>query len=505
MKKNMIALILVGAIITAFAVIAPVLGSPGGIGNKDLQANSCSVHDIVGSDIITMSASKLNPTPGEQITITVSVSGSQGSGAELGVSLLTALSGSTGTLPSDKGWTIVSDPSGTTYNYNEKAYSGSATFTWTLNVPASAGSYNMYARAYMGPSIYYKDATQGLTFTVGTTTVAAPTVLITAPASSATVRGSFSVIATATPGAGASVTSVILRVDGTMIGTLTAAPYSWIVDSTKYVNGAHTINVTAVDNVNRNGYAQQKVTINNLVTTPSDTPAPIVTITNPINGTVISGKVNVSANITASVSIANLTLNLDGVIVSTLSKAPFVWQADSEVLSAGTHVLQVDAFDTLGVLGTAQSMFEVRAGPVTIDMVVPPTNSGIVYLTPTIKTTDTISHVLYFLDGVLAGNVTSAPYAYSLDTTAVPDGSHGLNITAVTASGVKWFEEFAFDTLNNLEGTASGNGGSTQFVLTGIDLLIMQALLVVLVLGIVLKVGGRKKGPDGGCKNENEK
>jgi hypothetical protein len=484
-KRALIVLLLVGAMVTAFAVVAPVIGSPGGVGNRNLQANGCSVHNIAGSDTVTMTASKLNPSPGEQITVTVTVSGGQGSGTKMGVSLLTALSSSSGTMPSDKGWSIVSDPSGTKYNYNEGSYSGSATFTWTLTAPSTAGSYKLYARAYMGPSFYYKDASQGLSFTVGTTVVTPPTVKIATPAASGTVQGAFSVIATVTAGSVSTISSAILRIDATTVGTLTTAPYSWIVDSTAYANGVHTINVTATDSGNHKGYAQQTVIVSNYQSSAGT--APTVSITGPANGTTVSGRFNVSATVTSTVSIANATLNLDGVKVSTLSAGPYLWTVDSSALAVGKHVLQVYAFDVKGVVGTAQSQTVVRSGPVFIGMVLPSSASGTVDLTPVINTTDTISLLSYHLDGVLVSNMTAPPYTLSLDTTSFSDGSHTLNVTAVTISGARWSQEFTLVTLNDQ--------GSSFFVLTSIDLLIMMGLVLVSVVAIVFTIVGRKKGP----------
>ncbi|HLJ38797.1 MAG TPA: CHRD domain-containing protein [Steroidobacteraceae bacterium] len=76
-----------------------------------------------------------------------------------------------------------------------------------------------------------------------------PTVSITAPAANAAVKGTVALTATATASAqfNLTITSVEFDVDGTMVGTVTAAPYTFNWDSTKVANGNHTITAKATD------------------------------------------------------------------------------------------------------------------------------------------------------------------------------------------------------------------------------------------------------------------
>jgi hypothetical protein len=136
--------------------------------NEDYMCGGSSCHGFVSAASISMSASKLNPVEGEQITVTVTVAGSEASGTALGVFLLRSLTTS-GDQPSVDGWVIVSDPSGsTTFNYYEEAsVTGGVVWTWTLNAPTTAGTYYLYASEHHGNGErYYKDDTVGLTFTV---------------------------------------------------------------------------------------------------------------------------------------------------------------------------------------------------------------------------------------------------------------------------------------------------------------------------------------------------
>ncbi|HEY3420737.1 MAG TPA: Ig-like domain-containing protein [Methanomassiliicoccales archaeon] len=452
MKRNLIAIVLVGAVILAAAMIAPVLGSPGGVGNKNLQANSCSAHNIVStSNTVTVTASKLNPAPSEQITVTASLSGSGGSGSKAGIALFTALSGSSGTAPADKGWTIVTDPSGTTYNYNEKSYSGSASFAWTMKAPAAAGTYSIYARAYMGPTFNYKDAAAPLTFTVASAAVvSAPTVTVTAPASGATVSGTFSVTATATAGTGASISSVDLKVDSVSVGAKTVSPYTWSINSASYTNAAHTLNITATDSAGRKGYAQISVTVSNAALLP-----PTVSITTPASGATLTGTATITATATPSgtATVSSVALSIDGTSVGTKTSSPYTWSVNTAIYAKGAHTILVAATDSNAKQGTAQISVTVNNDPASVT-ITSPTNGATVSGTVSVSASgtppagQTLTNMELKVDGVSKGAVTAAPYTWSVNTNDLANGQHIYNVTSTSSLGSKSYRQISV-TYNN--------------------------------------------------------
>lgn len=79
-----------------------------------------------------------------------------------------------------------------------------------------------------------------------------PTVSVTAPTAGATVSGMVAISATATASATYSLTIVSVKffVDGTLVGTATASPYTVNWDSTKATNGSHSLTATATDSKN---------------------------------------------------------------------------------------------------------------------------------------------------------------------------------------------------------------------------------------------------------------
>jgi len=209
-----------------------------------------------------MAASNLTPSPGDTLTVWVNISGGEASDSPLGVMLVSATTTSN-SLPSDDGWTITADPSGvSTYNYYEvSSYEDSVSFAWVLEAPTSLGIHMLFAREMHGNGgIYATDFSTGLVFTVtdytsgdgdgdddnGDGTVPTlPTIIITSPSNSATVKGNMTVNANVVPLA--DVASASLTIDGTLISTLTEAPFTWIVDTTDLAEGGHVLVVSVVD------------------------------------------------------------------------------------------------------------------------------------------------------------------------------------------------------------------------------------------------------------------
>ena len=93
--------------------------------------------------------------------------------------------------------------------------------------------------------------------------VTAPTISITAPAQSATVKQTVAITATAADAVG--VTKVEFRAAGALKATDTNAPYSFSWDSTKVANGAITLEVRAYDAAGNTTSASISVSVLNTV------------------------------------------------------------------------------------------------------------------------------------------------------------------------------------------------------------------------------------------------
>ncbi len=240
-------LTILAVVFAAVVLTTPILAHSGGegAGNQEIGCAGTSKH-TTGSAVVTMAGSPMSPTPGQQVTVWVNVTGGATVGRLYGVMIISALSGSS--LPSVDSWTIVSDPSGTaTNNYYERAATaGQNSFMWTLTAPASGG-HTLYSKAYYSGagSSSATIFTQGITFNVGGIggSQGNTSVTITNPIPGISVVGTVSI--NANPVNTAGISYAVLRIDGVIISNLTAAPYEWTWNTAQYSDGLHTINITA--------------------------------------------------------------------------------------------------------------------------------------------------------------------------------------------------------------------------------------------------------------------
>ena len=222
-------------------------------------------HETVSMSTISMNASKTGLTPGETVSVTVTVEGAEADGAPLGVMILSSLN-PTGSLPSDAGWVIIADPLGSTHNYVQvEDYQGSVSLTWSLQAPSTEGTYALYAQELHGDgSRYVNDFSAGLMFAVGEVEIpvsGVPVVTISSPTSGTNLSGRITVVASVM--SPAPIEYTILRVDCLVVDNKSAAPFSWEIDTERYSDGFHVINITAVDEDGGKGYKEVIISVNN--------------------------------------------------------------------------------------------------------------------------------------------------------------------------------------------------------------------------------------------------
>ena len=172
---------------------------------------------------------------------------------------------------------------------------------------------------------------------------------ITAPKPGAILSDTVTVSATAS--GDETISEVQFLLDGTPLGSpLTAIPYTVAWNTTIASNGAHTLMAQATDSSgNTVDSAGLAVSVNN-----SSNTQPSVSITSPAPNTTVSGKVNISANVSTAPKIAWVQFSVDGNLVSSQLKVPpyaAMWSAAGA--SDGAHRLRVVAHDTAGVSTSA--------------------------------------------------------------------------------------------------------------------------------------------------------
>lgn len=150
----------------------------------------------------------------------------------------------------------------------------------------------------------------------------APTVAISSPTGGTTITGLVPVDVSATDNVG--VTKVELYVNNVLKGTDTIAPYGFTLNTADYSDGQLSLQARAYDAAN-NSATSTPVT----VAVANDNILPIVSITNPADGSTVSGTVPISVAAADNQGVAKITLMIDGqeVAVSYSSSLSYSWGA----------------------------------------------------------------------------------------------------------------------------------------------------------------------------------
>lgn len=153
-----------------------------------------------------------------------------------------------------------------------------ATYSVDFTAPANAVSVSVYHTiSRKGYLITDRYSLEAVTPPTPPRDTIAPTVAVTAPAG--TLSGTVTVVAQASDNVG--VAGVRFLVDGQQVGTeQTAAPYSYLLDTTTLANGTHTVSAVARDAAgNTTTSAVASFTVSN--SSPTPTPTPTNLIANP--------------------------------------------------------------------------------------------------------------------------------------------------------------------------------------------------------------------------------
>ena len=171
----------------------------------------------------------------------------------------------------------------------------------------------------------------------------APSISLTSPANGATVSGSVTISANAADNVG--VSSVSFWVDGVQIGLDSTAPYAIAWNTSGYSNGTHTIAAKAFDAAGNSTSASIAVEVAN---SAGDTNPPLVRITAPTQGTVVSNSQSIYAQAVDDVRVAKVELYVDGRLTATSTSAPFTTKWSTRKAARGVHTLKLRALDTSG-------------------------------------------------------------------------------------------------------------------------------------------------------------
>ncbi len=181
------------------------------------------------------------------------------------------------------------------------------------------------------------------------------------------------------------------------------------------------------------------------VTTLADTVAPTVSIASPAAGATLSATTPITVTASDNVGVTSVQLKVDSANSGApLTVAPYVFSLNTKTLSDGNHILSATASDAAGNTGTSvpvsvkvnNSVLDTT--PPTVSVTAPAsgaTVSGTVSVTATASDNVAVASVQFQLDGANVGTLdTTAPYAFSWNTTTATNGSHTLRAIATDSS-----------------------------------------------------------------------
>ncbi len=270
---------------------------------------------------------------------------------------------------------------------------------------------------------------------------AAPTVSFTAPASGQTVSGTVSYGANASDDGG--VTRVEFSVDGTALVTDLSSPFGGSLDTTKLVNGTHTLRAVAFDAAGLSTSVTRSITVQNGTSTPPPPGGPVVDFSAPIaNATLTSAFSNSSACEVKGTGISRVVFFMDAVQLNTETGAPWNCSVDPRQYSNGTHTLKAVAYNSAGASTSVIRTVNIQngsTGPTNVAFLAPSSggvlsgsfsNSRVCELTGT-----GMSRVVFFLGNTQLNTESGAPWNCSIDTRRFSNGTHTLKAVAYNSAG----------------------------------------------------------------------
>jgi len=309
--------------------------------------------------------------------------------------------------------------------------------TDTLDVDPTAPltSFRIFATDLAGNSLRYTfQVPRGASYAAAGADVTPPSTSITSPSNGATLTGVVVVSAVASDDVG--VTGVDLLVDGAKVGTATAPPYTFTLNSSLAPTGPHQLQTRAQDSAENVGYsAPVSVTLQNADTTP-----PTVSFAAPDAGGLVKGTVAVTVNASDDAIVARVEIYDGTTLLGTPTAPPYTVSWATSAGGDGAHTLKAVAYDAAGNSAQATLAVTVDNTPPTVTWTAPADGSnvsGTVSLTATVTDSVGVARVEYWLnDYSLLGSVTAPPYT--------------LPFYVSVYSGVLHFRARAYDTAGNM-------------------------------------------------------
>lgn len=171
-----------------------------------------------------------------------------------------------------------------------------------------------------------------------------PVVQIINPQPGAIVNGTVSVVVTATDDD--EISEVRILIDGKLVFTAQSIVATFLWDTAPVAdNLIHFVSAVAIDKTNNIGNAPVS-SVQVIKGSSADPEPPLVTISNPVGGQLVSGLVPIVAEAQDNVEVVKVDFYIDGILAVSDESAPFEYVWDTANLVKGSvHTLFVRAFD----------------------------------------------------------------------------------------------------------------------------------------------------------------
>jgi VWFA-related protein len=166
-----------------------------------------------------------------------------------------------------------------------------------------------------------------------------------------------------------------------------------------------------------------------------------VTFPNVVEGSTVSGALNLTAQADAPAPITSVVYRLNGDVLAEVADTSFsiVWNSDT--VEPGAYTVVVEVVDAAGNLGTATVNFTVVA-PITLVAALAPANSdGDITLGDSVTVNADVevfrgqARVEFYVDGQLVSTDAQPPYSATFDSTSFGAGNHSILVVARNEDG----------------------------------------------------------------------
>lgn len=290
--------------------------------------------------------------------------------------------------------------------------------SWDTSGLTQGSSHVLTAKAYDAAG----NSTTSEAINVTIKDITAPNMTILSPSSGQIWNNPVSIITSASDNIG--VTKVELWKDNDTLAfyTCTTLNQGYCSLSTYlFTTGQHTLHAHAYDAAGNIGISSIAFAV--------DTTAPTVSITNPANGSTVTGTVQIQASASDNIGVTSVEFYQNGNLIGTSNSAPYTFNWNTSSLVQGdTYVLSAKAYDSAGnstISPNVTATIKDIISPTT--SIISPTSgstvTGTVQISANASDNLGVSKVDFYSNGSLLGSSTFAPYTFSWDTSGLAQGA----------------------------------------------------------------------------------